>query len=221
MTEAEWLACDDPESSLSWLADEKASARKLRLFCVACGRHIQGLLRDARSTNAIEVAERYADGSAILSELSLAWDAAGEVGSQLFGTSGVDANKAIDAADAAASTADEDVYACVHPVTNCAASAMFGTRKTWAAERSSQVDFLREIFGNPFRPVAIDPDWLTSTVTALAQTIYAGRAFDRLPILADALEESGCTDADVLEHCRSAGVHVRGCWVVDLVLGKS
>ena len=79
---------------------------------------------------------------------------------------------------------------------------------------------LRDIFGNPFRPVAADPKWLTSAVVGLAQAIYEERAFDRMPILADALEEAGCDNADVLNHCRQPGEHVRGCWVVDLVLGK-
>jgi hypothetical protein len=80
---------------------------------------------------------------------------------------------------------------------------------------------LRDIFGNPFRPVTFDPRWLTATVVALATGIYAERAFDRMPILADALEEAGCDHADILAHCRGDGPHVRGCWVVDLVLGKS
>ena len=78
----------------------------------------------------------------------------------------------------------------------------------------------RDVAGNPFRPVVADPAWLTPTVVAIAATIYADRAFDRMPILADALEEAGCTNADVLLHSRAAGPHVRGCWVVDLLLGK-
>jgi hypothetical protein len=73
---------------------------------------------------------------------------------------------------------------------------------------------------NPFRPVTADPRWLTATAVALAQAIYEDRAFDRMPILADALEEAGGDDADLLAHCRSDGPHVRGCWAVDLVLGK-
>jgi hypothetical protein len=79
---------------------------------------------------------------------------------------------------------------------------------------------IRDIFGNPFRPVTADPSWLSSTVVALAEGIYADRAFDRLPILADALQDAGCDDAEVLDHCRGGGTHVRGCWVVDLLLGK-
>jgi hypothetical protein len=79
---------------------------------------------------------------------------------------------------------------------------------------------LRDVFGNPFRPVTLDPAWRTANVVSLARAIYDERAFDRMPILADALEDAGCTSADVLEHCRRPGEHVRGCWVVDLVLGK-
>jgi hypothetical protein len=79
---------------------------------------------------------------------------------------------------------------------------------------------LRDMLSNPFRPVVFGPARFTETVKHLAQTIYDERAFDRLPILADALEEAGCTDADILAHCRSEGPHFRGCWAVDLVLGK-
>jgi hypothetical protein len=80
--------------------------------------------------------------------------------------------------------------------------------------------------GNPFRPVALNPSWLTPTVTSLAQAIYDNRQlpsghFDNMGVLADALEEAGCDNADLLNHCRSAGPHVRGCWPVDLLLGKS
>ena len=87
-------------------------------------------------------------------------------------------------------------------------------------ERIAQCDLIRDIFGNPFRPVTVDPRWQTETVVALATGIYAERAFDRMPILADALEDAGCDHADILTHCRGDGPHVRGCWVVDLVLGK-
>jgi hypothetical protein len=80
---------------------------------------------------------------------------------------------------------------------------------------------IRDIFGTlPFCPVAFDPRWHTSDAVALAQSIYDERAFERLPILADALMDAGCEDEQVISHCRSEGPHVRGCWVVDLVLGK-
>jgi hypothetical protein len=82
---------------------------------------------------------------------------------------------------------------------------------------------LRDIFGNPFRPAAIDPGWRTwngGTAVQLARTVHEERFFQNLPILADALEEAGCTDTNILDHCRSPGPHARGCWVVDLLLGK-
>src|SRR5205814_6145026 len=88
-------------------------------------------------------------------------------------------------------------------------------------EQAAQAALLRDIVGNPFRPVTTDPAWLTSDVVAIAMSIYAERAFDRLPILADALQDAGCQNADVLGHCRGDGPHVRGCWAVDLVLGKA
>jgi hypothetical protein len=91
----------------------------------------------------------------------------------------------------------------------------------YEAEAASQAVLLRDIFGNPFRPVTADPAWLTSTVVALARGIYDERALDRMPILADALQDAGCDHADLLDHCRDPhAAHVRGCWVVDLLLGK-
>ena len=83
-----------------------------------------------------------------------------------------------------------------------------------------QVQILRDLFGNPFRPANIAPSCRPSKLVALAQGIYDNYAFDRLPVFADALEEAGCDNPEVLNHCRAPGPHVRGCWVVDLVLGK-
>jgi hypothetical protein len=79
---------------------------------------------------------------------------------------------------------------------------------------------LRDIVGDPFRLLSFDPAWRTPTTLAIARDIYADGAFDHLPILADALEEAGCTEHAVLEHLRSRGPHVRGCWPVDLLLAK-
>jgi hypothetical protein len=85
-----------------------------------------------------------------------------------------------------------------------------------------QAKILRDIIGNPFHRIVFDPAWLTSDVTLLARGIYDTRAFERMPILADALQDAGCDNEDILTHCRDANAsHVRGCWVVDLVLGKS
>jgi hypothetical protein len=112
--------------------------------------------------------------------------------------------------------------------------ASFSTR--WAAETMKaigrpdtvtrphdlplQAHLLRCVFGNPFHPIAFAPEWRTDTAVALAHQVYESRDFSALPILADALQDAGCNNHDILGHCRGAGAHVRGCWVVDLVLGK-
>src|SRR5262249_31068525 len=90
-------------------------------------------------------------------------------------------------------------------------------------EKEQQASLLRCIVGNPFRPVTIASSWLTwkdGTIVKLAQGIYADRTFDQLPLLADALEDAGCDNADLLSHLRGPGPHVRGCWALDLLLGK-
>jgi hypothetical protein len=91
------------------------------------------------------------------------------------------------------------------------------------AEKEAQCRLLRCLVGNPFRPVSAPAAWRTwrgGTVVRLAEQVYEGRSYGNLPVLADALEEAGCADADLLAHCRSADEHARGCWALDLVLGK-
>ncbi|WP_246523698.1 hypothetical protein [Gemmata palustris] len=85
---------------------------------------------------------------------------------------------------------------------------------------SIQCSAIRDIFGNPFRPVVFSPYWRTDTAVSLARQMYESRDFSAMPILADALQDAGCDNDDVLSHCRAPGEHVRGCWVVDLVLGR-
>jgi hypothetical protein len=87
-------------------------------------------------------------------------------------------------------------------------------------ERIGQAQLFRDIFGNPFRPATFSPEWRTDTVLALARQMYEARDFGAMPILADALQDAGCDNVDILAHCRGSGPHVRGCWIVDLVLGK-
>src|SRR5262249_35254419 len=79
----------------------------------------------------------------------------------------------------------------------------------------------RDILGDHFRPVTFSPSWLPDTAIPLARTMYESRAFNAMPILADALQDAGCDNNEVLNHCRARyAKHVRGCWVVDLVLSK-
>jgi len=102
--------------------------------------------------------------------------------------------------------------AWVHPV----------YREGWDADAGQVISpLIREVVGNPFRPIAFDPSWRTEAVVGLARGMYESRDFAPMPVLADALEDAGCADADILSHCREPGLHVRGCWVVDLVLGKA
>jgi hypothetical protein len=103
-----------------------------------------------------------------------------------------------------------------------------GADSAVAAERAWQVSLIRDLFGNPFRPALVDPSWLTPDVLSLARAAYEERSLPagtlepaRLALLADALEEAGCTEADALAHLRGPGPHVRGCWALDLVLSRS
>ncbi|VTR95758.1 Uncharacterized protein (Fragment) OS=uncultured bacterium PE=4 SV=1 [Gemmata massiliana] len=94
------------------------------------------------------------------------------------------------------------------------------TSRGSVAEQRVYCEQLKDIFGNPFRPVSFSPSWRSSTAVSLAAQVYESRDFGAMPILADALQDAGCENEDILSHCRGAGPHVRGCWVVDLVLGK-
>jgi hypothetical protein len=225
MTEAEWLACTDPEPMLDHLQD-RANDRKLRLFAVACCRRVWDRLGGADCQKMVELAERRADGLATdadcdravfahwgflqagawCGELAAAYAAspAALVGLRF-------AREMLPASAAARAAAD---HAAVAVGDTGSGNAV------WALERAAQAELLRCVLGNPFRPVRIDPAWRTPAVLELAQAVYDARACERLPELADALQAAGCTDADVLEHCRSPGPHVLGCWAVDLVLAK-
>jgi hypothetical protein len=201
MTEKEWLEGAEVKTMLTFL-HEKASDRKLRLFAVACCRTNWDALTESDSRKAVEVAERFADNLASMDELSEA-ERDGLLAAYEVQNRGDEPHYAY----AAKYAAD------MQPGAPTACSFL-------AASKVASIWYLRCIFGNPFRPVSVDPSWRTSNVTALAQAIYDEKAFDRLPILADALEDAGCDNQDILSHCRQPGEHVRGCWVVDLVLEK-
>ena len=203
MTEAEWLACEDPNMMLGFL-DGKVSKRKLRLFAVACCRNIWSLFKDEQCRNTVEVAERYADGWASDAELF-----AVNPGGYAWLTDAEDVYYLVDELFHALSGNTFDAYYVFR-----SAEIAFGARK---AEEHCAI--FRDI-ANPFFSAGPRGRFATTTATEVAEAIYTDRAFDRLPILADALEDAGCTDRAILDHCRQPGEHVRGCWVVDLVLGK-
>jgi hypothetical protein len=210
MTEAEWPACADPNLMVAHLTEGTGlgiSERKARLFGCCIRHRVWPLLCDERSRSALDVSERFADGLATADELVAskqnAFAAAAALSDSLGGED--------DRYQAAAGILWAVAFT---PAQNLRA----GLR---SADPEGVCGFLRDVFGNPFRPVSLDSSWLTSTVRTLAERIYADRAFDRLPILADALQDAGCENSDVLDHCRGPGPHVRGCWVVDLFLGKA
>ena len=215
MSEAEWLACDDRQPMLETFRG-MLSDRKLRLFACACCRRIWQLLPE-ESKKAVIMAERYADGSASAEELGSAQERAFDAATNSDGEAAwwaTHANAFYSGFDASYCAAGREAV-LGWPGRNDHDDVAF------VREHAESADILRDILGNPFRPVSLDPAWLTSTVITLARGIYDERAFDRLPILADALEDAGCDNADILAHCRGDGPHVRGCWLVDLVLGKS
>ena len=215
MTEAEWVECSDPIPMLQFL-HEKGSDRKLRLFnCVSC-RRIWHLLNDERTRRAVETAERFADQLATCDELAEAANAGDDAAQKAY----LDIRRCApdaDAAYAAAASAYNDADANVEYVQMATAHAGGVYQITYAS-------LLRDLLGPLlFRQITTSPgllSWNDSTIPKIAQAIYDERAFDRLPILADALEDAGCDNADILNHCREPGEHVRGCWVVDLLLGK-
>ncbi len=231
MTAAEWEGCTDPTRMLDDLASSGTlSERKARLFAVACSRTVGDFLTDERSRQAVEIAEQYADGLVGRKALSAARRNAFSASKILPAVStgpghGAAAHAAVVALCACRDARRYGRGSVAAGTAGCTNSLVFFVRGDAAgwADREAQCHLIRCIFGNPFRPRAIDPAWLghgDGTVVKLAQAVYDDRAFDRLPVLADALEEGGCRDADVLGHCRELGEHVRGCWVVDLILSK-
>ena len=223
MTEAEWLACPDPQRMLEFLRG-KASERKLRLFACGCCYRLHDLWgMMGGCLEAVEFANRYADGGATREDLKLAQDDLSNI-DDYYGSSeeirfhALDCVTAIPLGDVnGLANRIIEYFEHHHHFTEAELEA------EQEAERVLQCEILREFFGNPFRSMAVEPSWLTrydGTVPGLAQAIYDEGAFDRLPVLADALEETGCTNPDILGHCRGPGPHVRGCWVVDLLLGK-
>jgi hypothetical protein len=203
MTEADWLTATGPQPMLAFLARAGASERKFHMFATACCRRVGHLLGGRSLGTAYEV-RPVPDGSLPKSGTDA-----------LYGDNLACLNLLDGVAWEVAANALSELRRAVRLV-----SPPADERKEYRA----QAVLLRCVFGNPFRPVpSLAPSvlaWDGGTLRKLAAAIYAERAFGRLPILAEALEDAGCTDADVLGHCRGGGEHVRGCWVVDLVLGK-
>jgi hypothetical protein len=217
MTEAEWHESNNPGAMVQCLRQlgtdprvvchltGKVLLRKIQLFVCAGCRLRWEELKDERSRIAVQVAELHADGLAKQPALRKARQGAEEATRDGRGGS-----HAPYLARQATKIAGEEAWNAAY----CATAIV-------------PIFLLRCIFGNPFRPVVLDPSWRTPTVTPLAQAAYDERILpagtldqDRLAVLADALEDAGCNNADILSHLRGPGPHLRGCWVIDLLLGK-
>lgn len=249
MTEAEWVATSEPVSVSSFpmleFAQGKASERKLRLFCVACCRRIAHVVPNEDLRRLLDVSEAYADGNSVAPGLRKAvadWERLESLSDRwitVIESIALDAIRGLDETmDIAVAGASRDSAAVMghllfaaqnlteeearQPVNPQGVSVkMLWINKGWKQEYLEQSRILKDICGNPFRAVAFDSDWRTEDTVGISLKMYEERDFGAMPILADALEKAGCVEESILGHCREPGVHVRGYWVVDLVLGKA
>ena len=224
MTALRWRKTTDPQPMLEFLG-ERASDRKLRLFGCACCRRVWHLAKSPKLKQALTLLENFIEGKAKDSDRGRAHS----LGGQVLQSNLSDGQQCLGAEvwKAARKTFKRSDYQFYDFGESAAAALGYQAREPYPAffvakeaERAEQAKLVREMFGDPFRPVPFDAAWRTSDVLLLAQGIYTGRAFDRMPILADALQDAGCDSDDLLSHLRdTAAVHVRGCWALDLVLG--
>jgi hypothetical protein len=251
MTEAEWLTCTDPQPMLEFLRGKVSERKLRLFAVACCRRIWGLLTdsRDRQLVDTIErFADGHEAFGSVLSAWRnqlrsvpeqdqgsandhyvrrLASDVVREIGWVTGNVPIVEVAQT--ACSAVAATAKDEALAggleasrvFPNPPKILADRAISAGKAARELEERAQVTLVRCIFDNPFRTVIFNSAWRAANVTALAQSIYDERAFDRMPILADALEDAGCDNTQILEHCRSGGEHVRGCWVVGLVLGKN
>jgi hypothetical protein len=233
MSESEWLACQDPQAMLTFLLENgKTSDRQLRLFAVACCRLLWHILPDERNRNAIEVAERFAEGTATRKELDMAKVSALEAASAAAsGGPGVGERERLNAYNAAVATARCTERRAITAASRTVSWVCSYPPSSSPASGTEVCELLRCIFGNAWRPLPpLDASlltWHAGVVTNLARAAYDERVMPkgkldsaRLAVLCDALEEADA-DAELITHLRSSGPHVRGCHAVDAILGKN
>jgi hypothetical protein len=241
MTEDDWwYGSASVQERLAWLYSHAlACERKFRLFAAACCRRVEGDLPHQRFRSLLQTVEAFADGEVKRAKLNRLLETARVAhanGAGRFSQGFVDTlfeSATVDEEDwklprqpknperlfaetpRLLRVAGEIVRECVYRTGD-------GDNETVRGEIAHQIRLLHDIFGPlPFRDIVPDPAWLTSDALALARGIYEEKAFDRMPILADALQDAGCDNDEMLNHCRADGwEHVRGCWVIDLLLGR-
>jgi hypothetical protein len=244
VTEAEWVTSADAVALVRWLVPT-ASKRKLQLYLCGGCRCIQPLFFHPYSVRAIEVAERFADGLADRQEFSDACylaevptfgcefdedilqrnpERARNVLPRLVELGALSKSVLSGGRWEVNETVRERLLVAARTAYYCGWNIIRDPE--WQSQDIHKVGWpgrwlIDCVFGNPFRPIAFDPAWRTHTAVAIAQLIYDDRDFGLLPVLADALEDAGSEDADLLNHCRLPGQHARGCWAVDMVLGRT
>lgn len=212
MTEAEWLACSDPLPMLSFffgrpldeLTEEHAFTRKKLLLDCACFARL-GRLVPLYGRVWQAHAEKAADG---------------EYPKHLLGLEGEDADWELTGTLEQATDDDAGRLSALLDVWTLCYNR-YGTAPPFHPERAAQAALVRDIYGNPFRPVTLEPSFSAPAAVAAAWAIYEGNAFDHIDWLVEQLEQAGCVNQEILDHCRGPGPHVKGCWAVDLLLGKS
>jgi hypothetical protein len=235
MTEQKWLHFSDTDDVFDYLQKHQFSERKARLFAVACCRTLDPWISESVCRVAVDRSEQFADGQ--ISRQALGASRKDFPAEKRFRLRSESEHRGFTGAlellppstrMAVWSASWDACHYCVRADAWDAArycllaAAVAHEHATSREERAGLFrGVLHDIFGNPFRRVAFDSHWRTSDVVGMARAIYEDKAFDRIPILADALMDAGCSDEQVLGHCRGDGPHVRGCWVVDLVLEKS
>jgi hypothetical protein len=206
MTEADWLTYTDPTPMVDYLRGH-AGGHRLPLFALACCQRSRDLL-----AGSIRVPEQAAD------RLVREADRLAEEAERQVGWAALSESDPLNDGDQIAFTA---LCALSLPLSVVLQSVRVNAIvEAQAAEKAALCCLLRDIIGNPFVPLTVERAWLTPKVVRLARAIFKQRAFDRLPKLADALEDAGCGNFTILAHCRGCGPHVRGCWVVDLLRGQ-
>ncbi|QDU19479.1 hypothetical protein [Urbifossiella limnaea] len=204
MTPHDWTRTANPVPMLRFAWKQTGDKRRLRLAAAAAWELYRDGDDDPELPGLLDLAARVADSEASEEERAAGFARArialGREGSRFLNWS---------AYEAAFSTFGD--Y-----------GGVLGAPRDRTPQRTAPyADLLREIYGDLFLAEAFDPSWRTEAVVGLARGMYAERDFGPMPVLADALEDAGCTSGEVLDHCRGPGPHVRGCWVVDLVLGKA
>ena len=216
MTEAEWLSANDPAPLLKWLQRSKRhrpTIRKLQLLANALADRIADGFTDPVSITVREFMDRMTESQLSRDEYLSEWRKWWRPLDTL------EPHGHILAWAVRVSQPDADSFGT--PETRVRAVAGYVSSMLGSTEHANQVALLRDVIPNPYRPVSFSPTWRTSTALTLASQMYESRDFSLMPILADALQDPGCEDEQILSHCRDPrATHVRGCWVVDLVLGK-